>query len=156
MWFFFVFHLSRIFHNRPTYSSSWTSTENKANCPLDCAVSSCLMMGLKFWRIYECWWLPWFLISNKTWKGLRILFASFHEKYVLYIYCFICQAFLPVHIIINDDVPLHPTLLAPQKAAASQPRSPLPTRWTRTVSAGTRHTTKNVHWQKTLSTFLGL
>ena len=37
----------------------------------------CLMMGLKSWRIYECWWLPSFLISNKTWKGLRILFGHF-------------------------------------------------------------------------------
>ena len=61
----------------------------------------CLTMGLKSWRIYECWWLPWFLISKKKLEKTQYSFWLFLEKYVRYIFCFICPAFLPVHIIIN-------------------------------------------------------
>lgn len=82
---------------------NWQQSHDHANPALDCPVSFVLRWVLLFqlcvdpksWRIYECWWLPWFLIS-KTWiqNGLGGFFGHLFLKNTYHIqFFFVCPAF---------------------------------------------------------------
>ena len=124
---------------------NWEQPHDHANCPLDCEISSVLRWVSspdEFTNVggYRDSWFQLKLGKHRIFFGSS---CEIRTNAVLYIFCFICPAFLPEHIIISYDVPLHPILLAHSDSCCIPTTSPLPAWRTRTASAGTRHTTRN-------------